>query len=342
MRSPSMPEGRVVRLTFRGAGQAGEAGVVDAGQQRTGVLRGDTAWRRRQKRRVPGSHRCGAGAGQGEDRFPCAECCRGNALTVSAHKIYGPKGAAALVLDKRIELKPLISGGGQERNSAPGHGERGGIVSFGAACELATARWSRCRAAGGPARPAGAGPGAGDADIQPQCAAPAGTRHFSRSPASTARPWWRSWIAPASRWRAAPACSSVSPEPLARCWRWASRPAWRKAPARLARPRQYGRRCRALLQAVSTKRFETHGLAAAAPLEEGSFGVGRASSPTAADLVGLKPDLRNETIGEKYAGNFITSITSATTLVDPRVAEQMILAGRKIRQSRLACMPMAR
>ena len=63
-----------------------------------------------------------------------------NALTLSAHKIYGPKGAAALVLDKRIELRPLISGGGQERNLRSGTENVAAIVGFGAACELATAR----------------------------------------------------------------------------------------------------------------------------------------------------------------------------------------------------------
>ncbi|HNQ57893.1 MAG TPA: cysteine desulfurase family protein [Candidatus Desulfobacillus denitrificans] len=63
-----------------------------------------------------------------------------NALTVSAHKIYGPKGAAALVLDKRIELKPLICGGGQERNLRSGTENVPAIVGFGAACELAVAR----------------------------------------------------------------------------------------------------------------------------------------------------------------------------------------------------------
>ena len=63
-----------------------------------------------------------------------------NALTLSAHKIYGPKGAAALVLDKRIELKPLISGGGQERNLRSGTENVPAIVGFGAACELAVAR----------------------------------------------------------------------------------------------------------------------------------------------------------------------------------------------------------
>jgi cysteine desulfurase len=63
-----------------------------------------------------------------------------NALTLSAHKVYGPKGAAALVLDKRIELKPLVSGGGQERNLRSGTENVAAIVGFGAACELAVAR----------------------------------------------------------------------------------------------------------------------------------------------------------------------------------------------------------
>jgi cysteine desulfurase len=63
-----------------------------------------------------------------------------NALTISAHKIYGPQGAAALVLDKRIELKPLISGGGQERNLRSGTENVAAIVGFGVACELAVAR----------------------------------------------------------------------------------------------------------------------------------------------------------------------------------------------------------
>jgi len=63
-----------------------------------------------------------------------------NAMTISAHKIYGPQGAAALVLDKRVELKPLISGGGQERNLRSGTENVAAIVGFGVACELATAR----------------------------------------------------------------------------------------------------------------------------------------------------------------------------------------------------------
>jgi cysteine desulfurase len=63
-----------------------------------------------------------------------------HALTVSAHKIYGPKGAAALVLDKRIELKPLLSGGGHEKGMRSGTENVPAIVGFGVACELARLR----------------------------------------------------------------------------------------------------------------------------------------------------------------------------------------------------------
>jgi len=62
-----------------------------------------------------------------------------HALTVSAHKIGGPKGAGALVLDKRLELAPLISGGGQERGLRSGTENVGAIVGFGVASELASA-----------------------------------------------------------------------------------------------------------------------------------------------------------------------------------------------------------
>ncbi|THF66073.1 cysteine desulfurase [Pseudothauera nasutitermitis] len=61
-------------------------------------------------------------------------------LTVSAHKIGGPLGAGALVLDKRVELAPLIAGGGQERGLRSGTENVAAIVGFGVACERALAR----------------------------------------------------------------------------------------------------------------------------------------------------------------------------------------------------------
>lgn len=59
------------------------------------------------------------------------------AMTVSAHKIGGPKGVAALVLDKRVELEPLIAGGGHERGLRSGTENVAAIVGFGVASELA-------------------------------------------------------------------------------------------------------------------------------------------------------------------------------------------------------------
>ena len=63
-----------------------------------------------------------------------------HAMTISAHKIYGPKGAAALVMDKRLQLRPLIHGGGHEQGLRSGTENVPAIVGFGAACELAAGR----------------------------------------------------------------------------------------------------------------------------------------------------------------------------------------------------------
>ncbi|HXE38049.1 MAG TPA: cysteine desulfurase family protein [Azonexus sp.] len=63
-----------------------------------------------------------------------------HALTLSAHKAGGPKGAAALVLDKRVELQPLIAGGGHERGLRSGTENVPAIVGFGVAAELAAQR----------------------------------------------------------------------------------------------------------------------------------------------------------------------------------------------------------
>jgi cysteine desulfurase len=63
-----------------------------------------------------------------------------HAMTLSGHKLYGPKGAGALVVDKRLELRPIISGGGHERGLRSGTENVPAIVGFGAACELAAGR----------------------------------------------------------------------------------------------------------------------------------------------------------------------------------------------------------
>ena len=44
-----------------------------------------------------------------------------NMITISSHKIYGPKGVGLLLIDEEINLEPLIVGGGQNMVLGPAH-----------------------------------------------------------------------------------------------------------------------------------------------------------------------------------------------------------------------------
>ncbi|WP_243372540.1 IscS subfamily cysteine desulfurase [Geotalea sp. SG265] len=61
-------------------------------------------------------------------------------LSVSAHKLHGPKGVGALYVRKDLVLDPLIRGGGQEWGLRAGTENVPGIVGFGKAVELALIR----------------------------------------------------------------------------------------------------------------------------------------------------------------------------------------------------------
>ena len=82
--------------------------------------------------------------------FAAFQAAGGHAMTVSSHKIGGPKGAAALLRDRQLSLAPLVYGGGQEQGLRAGTENVAAIVGFGAACARAVAdlegRTSRARA----------------------------------------------------------------------------------------------------------------------------------------------------------------------------------------------------
>jgi cysteine desulfurase len=58
-------------------------------------------------------------------------------LTLSAHKIGGPQGLGALIINDKLPLKPMMLGGGQEMNRRAGTENVAGIVGFGVAAQLA-------------------------------------------------------------------------------------------------------------------------------------------------------------------------------------------------------------
>jgi cysteine desulfurase len=64
-------------------------------------------------------------------------------LSVSSHKIYGPKGAGALYVRKGVKLQPIVHGGGHEGGLRSSTHNMPGIVGLGKACELAKKRMAK-------------------------------------------------------------------------------------------------------------------------------------------------------------------------------------------------------
>lgn len=64
-------------------------------------------------------------------------------ISASGHKFHGPKGCGILYVNDNIKVRPLIFGGGQERNMRSGTENIYGIVGFARALELATKNYEK-------------------------------------------------------------------------------------------------------------------------------------------------------------------------------------------------------
>lgn len=59
-----------------------------------------------------------------------------DAMSISGHKIHGPKGSGALFIDSKVKIKPILFGGGQERGIRSGTENTTAIAGFGKAAEI--------------------------------------------------------------------------------------------------------------------------------------------------------------------------------------------------------------
>lgn len=63
-----------------------------------------------------------------------------NAMSMSGHKIHGPKGSGALFVDSKVKIKPILFGGGQEKGVRSGTENTTAIAGMGKAVEIAYQR----------------------------------------------------------------------------------------------------------------------------------------------------------------------------------------------------------
>jgi len=64
-------------------------------------------------------------------------------LSISSHKIYGPKGVGALYVRKGVKLEPIVHGGGHEKGLRSSTHNMPGIIGLSKACELAKKRMEK-------------------------------------------------------------------------------------------------------------------------------------------------------------------------------------------------------
>lgn len=134
---PAGADGRYDLTALRELLAAGDVGLVAAmaANNETGAIQ-DTAAIAGAVREAGALYHCDAVQAAGKLELDYG-ATGAHTLALSAHKIHGPKGVGALILDKGVDIEPLLHGGGHERGLRAGTENTAGIVGFGAAAELA-------------------------------------------------------------------------------------------------------------------------------------------------------------------------------------------------------------
>lgn len=133
---PSDPQGRITPAALDGvlAQETRLVSIMTANNE-TGVIQDIAALAERARARGALVH---TDAVQAAGKIGLDFAASGvHLMSLSAHKINGPKGVGALVVHKRVDLEPQIRGGGQEGGLRAGTENVAGIVGFGVAAELA-------------------------------------------------------------------------------------------------------------------------------------------------------------------------------------------------------------
>lgn len=136
---PALPSGEVDLDALQGLLKDDAVGLVAVmrANNETGVVQPTAAIAQR-VREAGALYHCDAVQAAGKLPLDWAQM-GANSLSLSSHKIYGPKGMGALVIDKTLALSPLQTGGAQEQGLRAGTENLAAIVGFGAAAELARA-----------------------------------------------------------------------------------------------------------------------------------------------------------------------------------------------------------
>ncbi len=133
---PVTPAGLIDTETFFDMSWANDAlTAIMWANNETGVIQ-DIPFFAHKVRQAGGFFHCDAVQAVGKIHidFSASFC---HTMSVSAHKIHGPKGVGALIIDKLMDPSPLIHGGKQERGYRSGTENVAGIVGFGRAAEIA-------------------------------------------------------------------------------------------------------------------------------------------------------------------------------------------------------------